>query len=243
MTINQNSIRAGIPGGVWWLTALSALLMLCLVTVLAEQKPIETDLKNRVIEDMAANNIDWVSVELEGGSRDVLLTGIAPSTTSRDLAIKVAGSVYGVSNVHDQTKFGSSLLSSELSIERQGNQVLLRGRLESQASIDTVVKATKDTFGDGNVTNELVVSSEVKAANWLTAYAQLLPSLLRVETVSLEISDSKSLLIAEASSHGERIMLASQARRWLGKKLDSRVIVVDASEPNVVSISNVDGVS
>lgn len=229
----QNLSRAGIPRGVWWFIALLALVMLCLIAIFVEREPIGSDLERRVMAQLAVEKIDWISVELDGHDGVVLLTGNAPSAESRDLAIEIVESVHGVRVVYNQVEIKSSLASSELSIEQQDGRVLLGGRLASQASIDAVVNAAKKTYGNDNVTNDLIVSGEVKTAKWLDASAGLLPTLAGMKTAQLKISDSESLLTAEVSSHGERLILVRQARKLLGKNLDAKVAVFESQESGI----------
>jgi len=233
MSNNQNLRWAGLPGGMWWFITLSGLVLLCLLTIFSEQETIESDLEHRIMEYMAAEEIDWISVELEGRGRDVLLTGNAQSAESRALAIEMVEGVYGVRVVHDQIDINPSLSSSELSIKQHGGRVSLGGRLESQASIDTVVNAANETYGNDNVINELIISGEVKTANWLAASAGLLPTLAGMKTAQLNISDSKSLLTAEVKSHGDRLVLVQQARKLLGRNLDAKIAVLESLEPGV----------
>ncbi len=233
MSNNQNLRWAGLPGGMWWFITLSGLVLLCLLTIFSEQETIESDLEHRIMEYMTAEKIDWISAELEGRGRDVLLTGNAPSAESRVLAIEMVEGVYGVRVVHDQIDINPSLSSSELSIKQHGGKVSLGGRLESQASIDTVVNAANETYGNDNVTNELIISGEVKTANWLAASAGLLPTLVGMKTAQLKISDSKSLLTAEVKSHGDRLVLVQKARKLLGKNLDAKIAVLESLEPGV----------
>ncbi len=233
MSNDQNLKWSGLPVGMWWFITLSGLVLLCLLTIFSEQEQIESDLEYRIMEYMTAEKIDWISVELEGRGRDVMITGNAPSAESRDLAIEMIEGVYGVRVVHDQVDINPSLSSSELSIKQQNGRVLLGGRLESQTSIDTIVNAANETYGNDNVTSELVLSGEVKTANWLAASAGLLPTLVGMKTAQFKISDSESLLTAEVKSHGERLLLVQQARKLLGKNLDAKVAVLGSPEPGV----------
>ena len=238
MPNNQNLRGAGLPGGMWWFITLSGLALLCLLTVFSEQESIESDIERRVMEYMTAEKIDWISVELEGRGRDVLLTGNAPSAESRDLAIEMVEGVYGVRVVHDQVDVNPSLSSSELSIKQHNGRVLLGGRLASQASIDTLVNAANETYGNDNVINELIISGEVKTANWLAATTGFLPRLVSTKSAHLKISDRESLLTAEVESHGERLKLVNGARKLLGNYLDVDVAVVElgnAAKPQVIT--------
>jgi OOP family OmpA-OmpF porin len=227
MSNNQNSRWAGLPGGTWWFITLSGLVVLCLLTVFSEQESIESDIERRVTEYMTAENIDWISVDLEGRGRDVLLTGNAPSAESRDLAIEMVEGIYGVRVIHDQVEINPLSSSSELSIKQRDGKISLDGRLESQASIDAVVNAANKTYGNENVVNELIVSGEVKTANWLDATTGFLPRLVSTKSAHLKISDRESLLTAEVESHGERLQLVNGARKLLGSYLDVNVAVVE----------------
>ena len=227
MSSNANTRWAGLAGGTWWFITLSGLALLCLLMVFSEQESIESDIERRVTEYMDAENIDWISVELAGRGRDVLLTGNAPSAESRDLAIEMVEGVYGVRVVHDQVVINPSSSSSELSIKQRNGRISLGGRLESQASIDTVVNAANETYGNDNVINELIVSGEVKTANWLDATTGFLPRLVSTKSAHLKVSDRESQLIAEVESHGERLKLVNGARKLLGSYLDVKVAVVE----------------
>jgi len=227
MSSNPNTRWTGLAGGTWWFITLSGLALLCLLMVFSEQKSIESDIGARVIEYMNAENIDWISVELTGRGRDVLLTGNAPSAESRDLAIEMVEGVYGVRVVHDQVDINPSSSSSELSIRQRNGRISLGGRLESQASIDTVVNAANETYGNDNVTNELIVSGEVKTANWLDATTGFLPRLVSTKSAHLKMSDRESQLTAQVESHGERLKLVNGARKLLGSYLDVNVAVVE----------------
>ena len=227
MSNNENTRWAGLPGGTWWFITLSGLTLLCLLMVFSEQRSIESDIERRVTEYMDAENIDWISVELAGRGRDVLLTGNAPSAESRDLAMEMVEDVYGVRVVHDQIDINPSSSSSELSIKQRNGKISLGGRLESQASIDTVVNAANETYGNDNVINELIVSGEVKTANWLDATTGFLPRLVSTKSAHLKVSDRESQLIAEVESHGERLKLVNGARKLLGSYLDVKVAVVE----------------
>jgi len=229
MTNSQNSIHADLPWKIWWLITLSGLGLLFVLMVLTRQELIETDLESRIVEKLSAEKIDWATIELDGRGRDVLLKGIAPSAESSQLVNGMVESVYGVRVIDDQIEIRPSLPSPELSIQQQDGAVVLGGRLASQASIDTVVNAAKATFGNDNVTNELILNAQVKTADWLDATTRLMPSLVSMETAQLKISDSDSLLTAEVQSHGERLMLVYEARKLLGSDLDTEVAVTGSA--------------
>ena len=240
MTNSQNSIHADLPWKMWWLITLSGLGLLLVLMIWSRQELIETDLEYRIMEKLSSERIDWVMIELDGRGRDVLLKGMSPSAESRQLVIEMLENVYGVRVIDDQLEIRPSLSSSELSIQQQDGAVVLGGRLASQASIDTVVNAAKATFGNENVVNELILSAQVKTADWLDATTRLLPSLVSMETAQLKISDSDSLLTAEVESHGERLMLVYEAKKLLGSNLDTEVAVTGSAAPGTVQENTVD---
>ena len=243
MTNSQNSIHADLPWKMWWLITLSGLGLLFVLMISSRQELIETDLEFRIIEKLSADKIDWVTIELDGRGRDVLLKGMAPSDESRQLVIDMVEAVYGVRVIDDQVDIQPSLPSSELSIQQQDGAVVLGGRLASQASIDTVVNAAKATFGNENVVNELILSAQVKTAEWLDATTRFLPSLVSMGSAQLKISDSDSLLTAEVESHGERLMLVYEAKKLLGSNLDTEVAVTGSAAPGTVRENTADSES
>ena len=240
MTNRQNSIHADLSWKMWWLITLSGLVLLFVLMISTRQQLIETDLEARIMEKLSAEKIDWVTIELDGRGRDVLLKGMTPSAESRQLVIRMIESVHGVRVVDDQLEMRSSLPSPELSIQQQDGAVVLGGRLASQASIDAVVNAAKATFGNDKVTNELILSAQVKTADWLDATTRLMPSLVSMESAQLKISDSDSLLTAEVQSHGERLMLVYEAKKLLGSDLDTEVAVAGSATTATVQQDTAD---
>ena len=242
MKTNKCSMCAGFTRGTWWLITLLGLGLLFLLSSISRNGLIESDLEHRIMQHMDTENIHWVSVDLDGRGRDVLLTGTAPSAASRNLVIEMIKNIYGVRIVEDQLEIKPS---SELSIKQENGTVMLGGHLASQASIDAVVSAAKKAYGKDNVVDELIISGQVKTAQWLAATTGLLPRLASKKTASLKISDSESMLTAEVKSHGERLMLVSRAKNLLGKKLNTKGVVVvtpgsvvgleQAAEPQIVA--------
>ncbi len=230
MTNSQNSMHGGLPWRMWWFITLSGLGLLFILMIISRQELVEADLEQRIMEQLTAENIDWITIELDGRGRDVLLKGMAPSTESRELVIEMVEDAYGVRIIDNQIEIKPSLSSSELSIQQQDGAVLLGGRLVSQESIDTVVNAANQTYGNENVVSELIVSGEVKTAKWLAASAGLLPTLVRMKSAHLKVSDSESLLSAEVDSHGERLTLVYEARKLLGNNLEANVTVIESSK-------------
>lgn len=222
-------MHAGLPWKMWWLITLSGLGLLFVLMISSRQELVESDLEHRIVEQMTAGNIDWVTIDLDGRGRDVLLKGTAPSAESRQYVIEKVESIYGIRVIDDQLEIRPSLPSSELSIQQRDGAVVLGGQLASQASINTVVNAAEATFGSDNVVNELILSAQVKTADWLDATTRLMPSMVSMGTAQLKISDSNSLLTAQVESHGERLMLINEARKLLGSNLDTEVAVVGSS--------------
>jgi len=223
MTTNQCSMCVGFTRGKWWLITLLGLGLLILLANSSRHALVESDLEHRIMGHLVAEKIGWISVELDGRGRDVLLTGNAPSAESRNLVIEMVKNIYGVRVVEDQLDIKPS---SELSIKQENGTVLLGGHLASQASIDAVVSAAKKTFGEDNVVDELIISGQVKTEKWLAATTGLIPGLVTAKAVSLKISDSESMLTAKVKSHGERLMLVSNAKYLLGKSINAKGVVV-----------------
>lgn len=107
MTNNQSSLCAGLPGWLWWLLTILGLVLLYFLMLFFKQEPIESDLHSRIMDAMNKDNIEWVSVDLEGRGRDVLLRGAAPTADSRDRAIEIAENVHGVRIVEHEIEVRS----------------------------------------------------------------------------------------------------------------------------------------
>ncbi len=76
---------------------LLAFVGLCVGAAVWQAPAVERDVRNRVLEALAAEGIDWVAVEADG--REVLLSGVAPTEHARSRAEQIARGVGGPRSV------------------------------------------------------------------------------------------------------------------------------------------------
>ncbi len=223
MTDNQFLSGAGMRRKTWWLTTLTGLALLYLSMIYSGMKAIESDLDGRVMQRLSFDNSDWVTVELEGQGRDVVLTGVAPDVKSRDIAVEIVRNVYGVRIVDDRLEVRQSNPSPELSVWQEGGNVLLRGRVATQAAANFIVDAAEAVYGKDKVISELDIIGQLESADWISGVTKLFSRLASARSAQLVISSHRSRLIAEVGSHGERLKMVSAAKYLLGTEFETEV--------------------
>lgn len=221
---------AGMRASTWWLTTLTGLALLYGAMILSSTKTIESDLERRVMQRLSFDRADWVTVELAGRGRDVVLTGVAPGAESRATVVEIVRSVYGVRRVDDRLEVGPSNRSPEFSLWLEDGRVLLRGRLATRVAADSVVDAAEAIFGAEKVISELDINHQLEAADWVAVAGEVFSGLTSARSARLVISGEQSRLIAKVPSHGERLKLVSTAKQLLGTDFETEVGVWQPTE-------------
>jgi len=108
-----------------------------------------------------------------------------------------------------------------------GGRVTLTGILADQPAVDTAVSAANDTFGADNVDNQLQISEEAMAANWLPGLSGALPGLTGATGAALMASNDGVILEGLVDAQGKRTSIEDAARSAFGAdvSIDNRITV------------------
>lgn len=116
---------------------------------------IETDLKAKTAGALQAAQ-SWTRVELDG--RDVTLSGIAPSPQNAEAAIAMAGDVYGVRIVDNQTTLAPLAEPYAFKAEKSESGIELSGNYPSEAVRAEIINAIETTNPGIAVTDNLALA-------------------------------------------------------------------------------------
>ncbi len=116
------------------------LLLMLMIFVPIYYNKIPKALKQEVESKVYANGLDWVNVRVE--ERDITLSGIAPTVSEHQQAVKVAKRVVGVRVVYDKIS-PHVTVPYTMYIESTKEKLLLRGYMPSKHSLDDFLKEFK----------------------------------------------------------------------------------------------------
>ncbi len=173
------------------------------------------------IEELVAANADqatskahpWAKAETYNRGREVLLTGNAPSQESVEQAIAAAKSAEGVRSVSfvgdvvTPKQEPIELTPGSMTATFQGDQVVLRGELDSQASISTLVAKAQQVFGPNRVRDELTVGENLLPTPDFAAALNLMNSV--DNKAGVEFADNRLSLLGEVTSDEKKSRLGS----------------------------------
>jgi outer membrane protein OmpA-like peptidoglycan-associated protein len=164
MTNNQSTIHTGLPKKLWWIITILGLLIIFLLAIRSSEETIEMDLKSRIMNGLAKENIDWVSVDNVGRGRNVVLTGIAPSEEARDHAVDIARNTDGVRNVEYEP--GSDALSSLSRLPEQSRSTDIATEENGQAAEQPASQSSSENVDNADtvIKSGTIVKAEANKA-------------------------------------------------------------------------------
>lgn len=146
-----------------WFVVITALLLA--LTLAFKWHPIENDVANNARQRLASNGINWVDVETFNKGRTVILMGTAPNQEDADKALSLVKTAKGVHTA----KFHPTEISiapeapAYLNAIVTQQTIVLRGTLQDQTTVETLLKDATAVFGDGNVLNKLSIGENTAA--------------------------------------------------------------------------------
>lgn len=168
---------------------------------------IEQDIANRVTSGLAEQGLLWADVTVKG--REVVLSGVAPSTEAHDKAVAVAGKVFGVAKISDEltvaiedadaAKKTSQTAAKNakpytLSIVKDGDKVVLEGEVSSEADKAVLLRLANNHYGERHVDVTKLVVVEGAPAGWRSAAGTVLVNITNLEKASVTLSNTEVMV-------------------------------------------------
>ena len=198
---------------------------LLILTLLTRCSSIENDIQQRTDEGLSAAGMSWAKSDLDGRGRDVMLTGEAPSETSKANAITLVENIDGVRKVSHDISI-KHYVSSTFSLKQTDDKVFLSGILPDQTSIDSTVAKAREIYGDDNVVNELTVSDSASNPAWLAGAVSVMAAMKVAEDFSMNASDDVLTISGVVESEDAKTLLLTQAKANLRKDITESIKVV-----------------
>lgn len=163
---------------------------------------IEQDIADRVTTSLAQQGLLWADVEVKG--REIVLTGEAPSTESRDRALAAASKVFGVAKVENQLTVSEEAAASKkkgkkgepyaLTITKDGDKVVLSGAVASEADKAVLMRLADTHYGIENVDAVSLTVVEGAPAGWRSAAGTVLYNIFNMENAVATLSDTEVMV-------------------------------------------------
>ncbi|MCF6204492.1 MAG: OmpA family protein [Methylococcaceae bacterium] len=189
---------------------LLALAVFIFVCINNNAPAIQNDIQTRTSSVLSSDSsTKWATARADG--RDIILTGIAPTEESRQQAADIASSVEGVLNVDNKitvayTSETPEIISStpttpvsqnspyESEFSRNASGIVLSGSVPNQEQRKKLLRLARDKFGDGNVTDFLIIKSGAPK-NWYQTASSAIKNLVLLHDGVVAITDKQVKII------------------------------------------------
>lgn len=183
------------------------------------------------IKDLVGTMVEGVSLSVKEG--DIQLTGNIDGTKARYKAVKQLTNTSAKSGLNIDNQIDITSVSSVLKISKRSdnaansavNSVILKGEMPSQTHIDTLIDASKKTFGSPAVINKITISDKAIEPKWLQTIAQLIPELKNLKDGSLVASDQSLTITGLFESEDARTRLHGKIIKVLNADFKGQVAV------------------
>ena len=205
----------------WWPFALVPALLL-LPIILVQAPAIERTIAANA-QAALTSQYPWAGAETFNRGREVLVTGIAPSQQSAELAVAAAASAAGVRKAEFVGKIAKSLNAARITLEFEDKSVILGGVGDSQSTIDLLLASASGGYGNRNIVDRLRADADTAQPtdlSWLFTAT----TTLKVGN-SLEISENKLTIRGEVKTERQKLDLNNQLSSFFNGVVDNQLTI------------------
>jgi OOP family OmpA-OmpF porin len=188
---------------------LLALAVFIFVCINNNAPAIQNDIQTRTSTILSNDSsTKWATVRADG--RNIILTGIAPTEAKRQQASDIASSVDGVLNVDNQitvaytapaitsssTSPDSQNSPYESEFSRSASGIVLSGSVPNQEQRKKLLRLAREKFGDGHVTDFLIVKPDAPK-DWYQTASSAIKNLVLLRDGAVAITDKQINIIGQ----------------------------------------------
>ena len=221
------------------------LLLIWILLLFFQWDNIEKDIGGRVQQQLNANGLDGVSVQINNQGRDVTLFGVARTQEDLNRSVKIAENVEGVREVEGSGIELIPLKKASLLARLSTQGILLKGVLGDENSINQILNVA-NTFPFA-VDNQLSLDADTEVPQWLEGVSSLIPSLKHLHQGELAIDDGELSVQGVVRNQQALDAIANVISSVSGSdgltSADHSAVELIPWEPSSLSVSLVDGVA
>lgn len=199
-------------------------LLLLIPLLFFHWHPIERLVAANANEILAADH-QWASAETFNRGRDVLLAGTAMSEEAVDQAILLTKQAPGVRSAEFVGELAAPLAKPvTISAQVENEQVVLRGTIDSQSSLDMLIASARRGFVNDRVRNEVTIDTDVAET---LSLGDALIALSEVDNVAqLKLNGDRLVLMGEVTSLEEKSRIGNIASRRFEGDFSNQLAIV-----------------
>ena len=188
-----------------------ALAVFIFVCINNNAPAIQNDIQTRTSTILSSDpSTEWATARADG--RNIILTGIAPTKAKRQQASDIASSVDGVLNVDNQSTVAYTpptpvITSSsttpapqnrpyESEFSKSASGIVLSGSVPNQEQRKKLLSLAREKFGDGNVTDLLIIKPDAPK-DWYQTASSAINNLVLLRDGAVAITDKQVNIIGQ----------------------------------------------
>lgn len=204
------------------------IILIMLIAIPIYKEKIPKKLSNEIQKRLQEKGIDWVAVRVE--SRDITLSGVAPTIALHNQAINIAKETIGIRRVLD--KISPTIITPySMNIEyKKGEKLIFRGYMPSKESIENLYKRIESEHPQSKLIKQIDIGTgEPKSWEELIVILSLLLQDLDLATVN--IVDTQISLSAKCQNSKTKEKIVEHLRNFesRGYTIQQRIVAMDES--------------
>ncbi len=185
-----------------WVWGLLPIAALGYAVTQYEHARIESDLTQRVQNELQTKGLRWAKVKFDG--RDGELTGRAIDETDPQTALRETSNVWGVRVVENRSELIEKADAYTWWADHDGRRVILKGLVPNENTRTSIVGVARQTFPGVNVVDEMRLARGVPSQDtWLTGVDFGLKQLRALKSGEVRLDGLGLSLSGEAASQAQ----------------------------------------
>ena len=211
-----------------YIIGLLALGLLFFLAVPYYSKHIPEGIEQSAREKLTSVDANWASVKAI--SRDLILSGKAPTPQHHQTAINAIEQVSSVRNIHDETT--QNIVSPYvMSLGWKDEKLMVNGLVPDEQSQKKVTDILRQKYGNNDISQQLKIA-QGQPEKWTELVSTILNNILALDRADIDLIDQNLGLSAqtEKSADKEKLLRSLEPFLEYGYSIKSHVIAEDAAK-------------
>lgn len=179
-------------------------------------------------EKLTSVGANWARVKAE--SRDLVVTGKAPTPEQHRIALGVLDQVSSVRNIHDETT--QNLISPYvMSLGWKDEKLMINGLVPDEQSQQKVLEILTRKYGDKDISQQLKIA-QGQPEKWTELVSTILNNIPALDRADVDLIDQNLGLSAqtEKSTNKEQLLRSLKPFQEYGYSIKTHIIADDAAK-------------
>lgn len=211
-----------------YLIGILALSLLFFLAIPYYSNQIPLALEVTAKKQLNAMEANWADVT--GIDRDLLLTGEAPTTESRQATIDALGQISAVRNIIDKTT-QKTISPYAMKLAWSNEKLSLKGFLPNKRSLQVITKLLDEEYAGKDVSQEISIA-QGQPAKWTELVSTLLHRIPSLRQAKVDLIGQNLALSAQAKKTSDKEKLLKQLQPFQGHNyaLNIKIVADDVAK-------------